>query len=113
LPGFPLPAVDGEKAGGHIPGLESTAGPCMSFPASTESSSECILGIIPRRISMRRTAAAKTWWTLRRSHSSRINFRQRARSLVIEWATIHQDELRAAFQKAQAMELPGKIAPLN
>ena len=37
----------------------------------------------------------------------------RARSLVIEWATIHQDELRAAFQKAQAMELPGKIAPLN
>ena len=37
----------------------------------------------------------------------------RARGLVIEWATLHQDELRSAFHKAQALEAPGKIAPLN
>ncbi len=33
--------------------------------------------------------------------------------LVIEWATLHQDELRAAFHKAKALEAPGKIAPLD
>ena len=37
----------------------------------------------------------------------------RARGLVIEWATLHQDELRTAFDKAQAMKVPGKIAPLD
>ncbi len=37
----------------------------------------------------------------------------RARGLVIEWATLHQDELRAAFHKAQALEAPEKIAPLD
>ena len=37
----------------------------------------------------------------------------RAKGLVIEWATIHQDELREAFRKAQAMEPPARIAPLD
>ena len=37
----------------------------------------------------------------------------RARGLVIEWATIHQEDLRAAFQKAASLEAPGKIAPLD
>ena len=37
----------------------------------------------------------------------------RARGLVIEWATIHQDELREAFKKAEALEAPGKIRPLE
>jgi hypothetical protein len=37
----------------------------------------------------------------------------RARGLVIEWATIHQEDLREAFQKAASLEAPGKIAPLN
>jgi hypothetical protein len=37
----------------------------------------------------------------------------RARSLVIEWAALHQDELQAAFRLAQAMEAPGKITPLD
>jgi hypothetical protein len=36
----------------------------------------------------------------------------RARGLVIEWATIHQEELREAFRKAAAMETPSKIDPL-
>jgi hypothetical protein len=36
----------------------------------------------------------------------------RARGLVIEWATLHQDELREAFRRAEAMEPPGKIEPL-
>ena len=37
----------------------------------------------------------------------------RARGLVIEWAAIHQDELREAFRMAQMMEIPSKIAPLD
>jgi hypothetical protein len=37
----------------------------------------------------------------------------RARGLVIEWASIHQDELREAFHKAEAFETPGQIPPLG
>jgi len=37
----------------------------------------------------------------------------RARGLVIEWATLRQDELREAFRRAAAMEVPVKIAPLD
>jgi len=37
----------------------------------------------------------------------------RARGLVIEWATLHRDELRAAFHRAVALKAPGKIAPLD
>ena len=37
----------------------------------------------------------------------------RARGLVIEWATIHQDELRRAFRKAEALESPERIPPLD
>jgi hypothetical protein len=37
----------------------------------------------------------------------------RASGLVIEWATLHQDELRLAFDKAQTLEAPGEIAPLD
>jgi hypothetical protein len=36
----------------------------------------------------------------------------RARGLVIEWASMHQEELREAFQKAANMQAPGKIDPL-
>ncbi len=41
------------------------------------------------------------------------NLPARARGLVIEWATIHQDELREAFRKASALEAPERIAPLD
>ena len=37
----------------------------------------------------------------------------RARGLVIEWASLHQEELREAFRRAAAMEVPAKIAPLQ
>jgi len=37
----------------------------------------------------------------------------RARGLVIEWATIHQEELRKAFLKAESLEAPDKIQPLD
>jgi len=37
----------------------------------------------------------------------------RARGLVIEWATLHQNELREAFRKAEILEAPGKISPLD
>jgi len=36
----------------------------------------------------------------------------RARGLVIEWAALHQEELREAFRLASAMERPPPIAPL-
>ena len=36
----------------------------------------------------------------------------RARGLVIEWASIHEAELHTAWKRAQALEPPGKIAPL-
>lgn len=37
----------------------------------------------------------------------------RAHGLVVEWATIHQQELREAFRRAEALESPGRIAPLE
>jgi hypothetical protein len=36
----------------------------------------------------------------------------RALSLVIEWAKLHQNELREAFRKAANLQQPDKIAPL-
>jgi hypothetical protein len=37
---------------------------------------------------------------------------ERAKGMVIEWATLHQEELREAFRRAESMEIPSKIAPL-
>ena len=37
----------------------------------------------------------------------------RARGMVIEWATIHQNELREAFSKASTLQAPEKIPPLD
>ncbi|MEE8584501.1 MAG: DUF4160 domain-containing protein [Acidobacteriota bacterium] len=37
----------------------------------------------------------------------------RAQGLVIEWASMHQSELLGAWQRAQRMEPPGKIDPLD
>lgn len=36
----------------------------------------------------------------------------RARGMVIEWATLHHQELRQAFQAAASLEAPEKIEPL-
>ncbi len=41
------------------------------------------------------------------------NLTARARGMVIEWATLHQDQLREAFRRAEAMEPPEKILPLD
>lgn len=38
---------------------------------------------------------------------------KRALGLVLDWASIHQAELRQAFDRAAALEPPGKIAPLE
>lgn len=37
----------------------------------------------------------------------------RALGLVIEWASLHQDELREAFHNVANMQPPRKIAPLT
>lgn len=37
----------------------------------------------------------------------------RAHRLVVEWASLHQDELRAAWDRAQLFESPGRMAPLE
>ena len=36
----------------------------------------------------------------------------RAKGLVIEWATLHRDELREAFVKAASLQKPESIDPL-
>lgn len=37
----------------------------------------------------------------------------RAWRLVVEWASLHQAELQEAWDRAERLELPGKIAPLE
>jgi hypothetical protein len=37
----------------------------------------------------------------------------RARALVLDWATQHQDELLSAWNRLRAGQSPGKIAPLD
>ena len=36
----------------------------------------------------------------------------RAQGLVAEWASLHQAELRKAWERVKGLEIPGKIAPL-
>ncbi len=36
----------------------------------------------------------------------------RALGLVVEWASLHQEELRAAWRRASENQVPGKIQPL-
>ncbi len=43
----------------------------------------------------------------------RGNIPPRALGLVIEWATVHKEELLSAFSTAQEMQKPPKIAPLS
>ena len=38
---------------------------------------------------------------------------KRALGLVLVWAAAHQPELREAFERAAALQAPGKIAPLE
>ena len=37
----------------------------------------------------------------------------RVHGLVSEWASLHQTELRKAWERASRLEPPGKIAPLE
>ena len=41
------------------------------------------------------------------------NLPTRVRRLVVQWATLHQDELRDAWDKASREETPERIAPLR
>lgn len=38
---------------------------------------------------------------------------RRALTLVLDWASIHQQELLEAFSRAAEFQVPGKIAPLE
>ena len=38
---------------------------------------------------------------------------KRALALVLDWTSIHQQELLEAFGRAAALQAPGKIAPLE
>jgi len=38
---------------------------------------------------------------------------KRALALVLDWTSIHQQELLEAFNRAAALQAPGKIAPLE
>jgi len=37
----------------------------------------------------------------------------RAYGLVVEWASLHQSELQAAWDRAKGLQAPGRIAPLS
>lgn len=37
----------------------------------------------------------------------------RAHGIVLEWASLHVDELHAAFQRAASLQQPGNIEPLR
>jgi hypothetical protein len=37
----------------------------------------------------------------------------RQRRIVLRWASIRQEELREAWQRAQRLEHPGRIAPIG
>lgn len=41
------------------------------------------------------------------------HFPPRASRLVLEWASMHQDEIMEAWERAQRAEPPGSIAPLE
>lgn len=41
------------------------------------------------------------------------DLKARALGLVIEWARLHQDELRDAWDRARAHQPPGNIEPLE
>ena len=43
----------------------------------------------------------------------RVHLPMRARRLVLEWASLHQVELREAWNRVRRMERPGKIDPLE
>ena len=38
---------------------------------------------------------------------------KRALALVLDWTSIHQQELLEAFNRAASLQAPGKIAPLE
>lgn len=38
---------------------------------------------------------------------------RRARDLVAEWALLHREELKEAWERASRLEAPGRIAPLD
>ena len=38
---------------------------------------------------------------------------RRARDLVAEWASLHREELKEAWERASRLEAPGRIAPLD
>ncbi|MBI4459982.1 MAG: DUF4160 domain-containing protein [Acidobacteria bacterium] len=40
------------------------------------------------------------------------NLPARAMGMIVEWASLHRDELRAAWARAKNLQAPGKIAPL-
>lgn len=41
------------------------------------------------------------------------NIPARARGMVVEWATLHQNELMEAWERAKNLEPLGKIEPLS
>jgi len=41
------------------------------------------------------------------------SMRRRALALVLEWAALHRDELRQAWEQASHNQEPSKIAPLD
>jgi hypothetical protein len=58
-------------------------------------------------------AGEEAWFDIDQLTVMRGHLSPRARGLVIEWATLHQTELRNAWKLAAAYKTPGKIKPLR
>jgi len=58
-------------------------------------------------------AGEEAWIDIDKLSIIRGHLLPRARGLVIEWATLHQKELKNAWKLAAAHKAPGKIKPLR
>ena len=52
-------------------------------------------------------------WTSAKHLWPRGRLPTRIRRIVLEWATLREDELREAWDRVSRHEIPGKIAPLT
>ena len=56
---------------------------------------------------------SRALFSIEGSTTLRGSMPRRARGLIVEWAALHQDELREAWDRASRLESPGKIPPLD
>src|SRR3990170_1719014 len=113
MSGCALPQGDGQEAGRHFPCATRPAYPCLRSAVSSASSSRCSSTITIPHTFMRNTAGDLALIDIRSLAVFSGRLPPRVTGLVIEWATLHQLELLADWDRARAREELQKIAPLE